>query len=847
LTLATGSKLGTYEILGPLGAGGMGEVYRARDPQLEREVAIKVLPSRGGTDPDRLRRFEREARSASTLNHPNIVAIHAIGEEKGVSYIAMELVDGKTLRDLLFGDRIPLKRLLSISAQIADGLARAHQSGIVHRDLKPENVMVTREGNVKILDFGLAKWTHPDPEEGEKTSAPTISQGTEPGIVMGTAGYMSPEQALGKPLDFRSDQFALGSVVYEMAAGKRPFERANVHETLAAIIRDEPEPIAAAAPGAPVALSWIVERCMAKDPDERYGSTRDLARDLARLRDAVSLGVVTTSGSAAVAPPPARRVARWLVPAVLVLAAAAAAWGIAQRRHDEPPVYRALTFRRGVVSNARFAPDGHTVLYGAAWQGGPYQIYSTRTDSTASTLLPLPAADILAISSGGKMAVQSRRDRGRVLAETSIAGGEPREIAEGIEAADYDPAGDRMLVQRGDRLELPPGKVLYDPGPDRGVYRARFSPDGRLVAFIQLEGPLNSVRVVDLAGKSRVLSSGWDTVWSLAWHPKTGEVWFSARPTSGSRVMELYAVSLSGRLRVVARGPLPLLLHDISQDGRALVASDEWTETMMALPPGASRESDLSWLDDSVCMDISADGRTLVFTEGGMAEGAAGGVYLRKTDGAPAVRLGDGEAHRLSPDEKWVIVRRGSSYFVMPTGAGETKPLTTGGLADVEWPRWFPDGKTVLFNATAAGQQKRAWAVPADGGTPRPVTPEKYEAFGVSPDGRTLFGWHAGDRKAFVLSIGGEPRFLPGVPPEDSFAGVDAAGTGLFLFQHTTPLRIFHYDVASDRHELWKEISVADPAGLRRFNTMVVTPDGKSYAYTFWRSLSHLYVVEGLK
>jgi Tol biopolymer transport system component len=318
MALAVGSRLGPYEILAPLGAGGMGEVYRARDGRLGREVAIKVLPESVASDPERLNRFEREARLASGLNHPNIVTVHDIGSQGSVTYIAMELVPGETLREVLFTGALPLKKLLQIAAQIADGLARAHSAGIVHRDLKPENVMVTKEGLVKILDLGLAKLTQPKSDGG--TQAPTQSAGTEPGVVMGTVDYMSPEQATGLSLDFRSDQFSFGSVLYEMVTGKPAFRGKTRPETLASIIREEPEPIETLVPKTPAPLRWIVERCLAKEPRERYASTEDLARDLEGLRGRVS----EVSGSGAALGMPVRRRGPRATPAILAAAVLAA-------------------------------------------------------------------------------------------------------------------------------------------------------------------------------------------------------------------------------------------------------------------------------------------------------------------------------------------------------------------------------------------------------------------------------------------------------------------------------------------------------------------------------------------
>ena len=318
MALNPGSRLGPYEILAPIGKGGMGEVYRARDTKLKREVAIKILPAEVAADTERLRRFEKEAWAASALNHPNIVTIHDVGREQGVSYIALELVEGKTLRDLLAGGPLPSKRLLSIAAQAAEGLARAHEAGIVHRDLKPENLMVTRDGFVKILDFGLAKLVGPPEEFDEATHAPTVSVGTEQGVVIGTVAYMSPEQASGTTLDFRSDQFSLGAVLYEMAVGRQPFHGDTRPEILTAIIREEPEPLASAASKTPPPLRWIIERCLAKEPEQRYASTKDLARDLRTAHDRLA-----ESKTLSEAPPRGRLSVRNRSPFVLAGIAAA--------------------------------------------------------------------------------------------------------------------------------------------------------------------------------------------------------------------------------------------------------------------------------------------------------------------------------------------------------------------------------------------------------------------------------------------------------------------------------------------------------------------------------------------
>ena len=315
MALSAGSRLGPYEILSPLGAGGMGEVYRARDGRLGRDVAIKVLPEAVAGDLKRLHRFEQEARAASALNHPNIVTIYDVGRTETVSCIAMELVEGSSLRQVLAAGDLPTKKTLSIGTQIAEGLAKAHAAGIVHRDLKPENVMVTSEGLVKILDFGLAKLA---PELPEGSQLATATQQTEAGVVLGTIAYMSPEQATGRAVDYRSDQFALGAILYEMSCGLRPFGGRTSIETLSAILKEDPAPLSTVNPGVPEPLEWIVRRCLSKEPDERYQSTRDLARDLANLRD-------RSAGASVVPIAPRRRLGRLLVIGFAAAALAAAA------------------------------------------------------------------------------------------------------------------------------------------------------------------------------------------------------------------------------------------------------------------------------------------------------------------------------------------------------------------------------------------------------------------------------------------------------------------------------------------------------------------------------------------
>src|SRR5215472_15144185 len=401
MALTSGTRLGPYEILAPIGAGGMGEVYRARDERLKRDVAIKVLPASYSQDADRLRRFEQEAQAAGALNHPNITAVHDLGSHEGAPYIVTELLEGETLRTRLSGGAIPVRKAVDYSVQLAKGLAAAHEKGIVHRDLKPENIFLTNDGRVKILDFGLAKLTQPEGQLAGQTNLPTAPANTEPGVVMGTLGYMSPEQVKGKPADQRSDIFSFGAILYEMLSGSRAFHRDSAAETMSAILREEPPDLSATNRNVQPGLERIVRHCLEKNPEERFYSARDIAFDLEAL--SATSGVPAAASAAGVS----KR--RQLLPG-LVLAAIVAALAIGYlvgkgRGTGAPPRFRQLTFRRGTVWSARFGSDGKTILYSASWEGEPTAMFVCSPESPESRPLGIPGADVLAVSATGDMAV----------------------------------------------------------------------------------------------------------------------------------------------------------------------------------------------------------------------------------------------------------------------------------------------------------------------------------------------------------------------------------------------------------------------------------------------------------
>lgn len=848
----------------------MGEVYRARDTRLGRDVAIKVLPASSSSDPERLRRFEQEARAAGALNHPNVLVIYDVGSHDGAPFLVTELLEGETLFERLRAGPLPVRKALDIAVEAARGASAAHDKGIVHRDLKPANIFLTADGRVKILDFGLAKLTEREGVDLGETQAatPTAAGATEPGVVLGTVSYMSPEQVRGKLADARSDIFALGAVLYEMLSGKQAFHRDSSVEAMAAILKEEPEEIAATNRNVSPALQRIVDHCLEKDPQARFQSARDLAFAL----EAVAGGSGLTSAEKALAPALAtsRRRRRLVFAAIGTLGLLAVGIGAyllgRGAASGPPPAYQRLTFRRGIVGAARFGPDGQTVLYAAEWEGGPMEVYSTRPDSTESRSLELPPpSDLLAVSPSGELAVLlGAQPAGAfsltgTLAEMSLAGGAPREILKDVTQADWSPDGKQLLVVRKqpgvETLEYPIGKVLFRT--QAWIGDPRISPDGRRVAFIDhfsTNDDGGSVAVVDLSGKKQTLTRTWSSIRGLAWAPSGGAIWFTASPRSNRA---LYSVTLAGRERLISGVPGSMTLLDVARDGRALLKQDDERTELAALPAGATSERTLTWLDWSLLSDISPDGKTVLFTEAGEGGGANYSVYIRKLDGSPAVRLGEGEAMALSPDGQWAIVSHPHDppplqLFLLPTGAGEPRQLTSGDF-DHFGPVWMPDSKAVLFTGRQTGHPPRVYFQPIDGGAARAITPQGFDRGRiVSPDGKSFIARQPSARRLVLLPVsGGEPRPISGMEPGDIPIRWAQDGRSIFLYRFGTlsspASEVFRLDLATGKRALVKELLPADRAGLSTMDLADITPDGATIVFSYTRTLSNLYLVQGAR
>jgi serine/threonine protein kinase len=856
--LTSGTRLGPYEIADLIGSGGMGQVYRAVDPRLGRKVAIKTLAGAAADDPDRIQRFEAEARAAGTLDHPNLLVVFDIGREGAVSYIVSELLDGETLRERLTEGPVGERRTVDYAMQIARGLAAAHGRGIVHRDLKPENLFLARDGRVKILDFGVAKLTRPSGEHELTTIAGGL---TDPGTVVGTVGYMAPEQIRGLAVDHRADIFTLGIVMHEMLSGQRPFRRETTAETMTAILREDAPELAA---GVTPALARIVQRCLEKRCEDRFHSAHDLGLALELVATST-----TSAGTAAVTPLPERVPRRTALiygasaAAMLATGFAGGTWFSGRTPVTGDPSFRRLTFRRGLIRSARLAPDGQTILYGALWDGERCRVHTVRIDSPESRPLDLPDASVLAVSRSGELALSLGSHRDGVvtygtLARVPLAGGAPRQMLEAVKFADWSPDGSELAVVRmvdgRDRLEYPVGRVLVTSGEggDRtGLGFPRISPDGRQVAAVQYRAPgalEGRIILVDGDGTLTPLSNDYLNVHGLSW--RNGEIWYTAadeRPLFRA----LSAVTPSGAGRTVVRTPGNLTLWDGWPDGRLVIAQTDDRGVVMGRSALEGDERDLSWLDASYAEDVSRDGRQLLFSEYGQGAGSDNGAYIRDMHGSDAIRLGPGRALALSPDGRWALCApagRPAPYLeLLPTGPGESRRLPENGLRYYA-ARFLPDGEHIVVSAIEGEQPARVYLLELGGGPPRPLTPAGYSAWAVAPDGSTV-AVRGLDRKIRLYPIeGGAPTEVPGIA--GSYSLIGWITDGLLITRpndsDSAPGEIHALDPTTGRQKPWRNILPRDRAGIMALNSFRSTPDGSAHAYTWHRALSSLYLADGL-
>jgi serine/threonine protein kinase len=837
----------------------MGVVYKAVDSRLGRTVAIKVL-SAAALNADRERRFAQEAKAASSLNHPNIVTIYDIDTQevdgKPVQYIAMEFVAGETLDHLIGRKGLRVRDVLKYGIQISDALAAAHAAGIVHRDLKPSNVIVTPQGLVKILDFGLAKLSESgDADAYAETMHGDGSPLTEEGTILGTVAYMSPEQADGKIVDSRSDVFAFGSVLYEMATGQRAFAGGSKLSSLSAVMYKDPLPASQSVAEVPPELDRIIARCLKKDPARRWQTMADVKVALEDLQDEMESSNFAVAAPAQVTGGKSRTAARiWagvgILAGVLLGIGLAATYQQRYSKPSSPPSFQRLTFRRGDVTSAKFAP-GDNVVYSAEWDGAPSTLFAAQPGIRESRPLSLPAARVLAISPSGEMAILLGGQDTGTLARVAFGGGSPREVLENVSGADWGPDGDSLAVVRAVsgkfRLEYPIGKVLYE-NEKRPPQMPRVSSDGKLVAFFDFDMEVGdyALCIVGPNHPRQVLSRGWRALGALNWSPDNREVWFSGGQPGGDPA--LYAVTLSGQQRLVTQTGGIIVMQDVARDGRVLLSTVNSRLGISFLAQNGPPR-DLAWLDASLMYDLSNDAQSIVFVELSNGQGRNSAIYLRKTDGSPAIQLGYGNRPSLSPDGKWVACIHHdadkSSLMLLPTGPGESQFPKIDAM-HFDGVEWFADNKHILFTGNEPGHPTRTWMYDFEAEKATPLTPEGTRGTRVSPDGKSFV---AVDPHKLLLTpiTGGAPQAITDLQPGESLARWSGNGRYLFLQKRdAASIQISRFEIASHRREPWLTVKIPEP-GAQFLGPLGLSADGKAYAVTFQRDLANLFLVRGLK
>jgi eukaryotic-like serine/threonine-protein kinase len=844
----TGQLFGHYRIIEKIGSGGMGEVFRARDERLNRDVALKIIKPAFSDNPDHLRRFEQEARAAAALNHPNIIAIYDVGYEGKTPYIVSELLRGKDLRARLGDGPFPLNDGVGYAVQIVNGLTAAHDHHIVHRDLKPENLFLTRDGRIVILDFGVAKLMPPDDEQ-QLENAPTR---TKAGAVIGTAAYMSPEQHRSQGVDHRSDIFGFGAIFYEMLTGHRAFRGGSDIDTTMAVMREQPAEADLEAANVPVGCREIIKHCLEKDADRRFQCANDLAYALQAFSGYTPTHAEVKSPKFGVLP--------WAL-AVALAVALAIRWFLVTPAPLVHPTYTRVSFEAGTVFAARFASGGQSIVYGAAWDGKPVRLFSTVGNSFPPQALEFADANLLGVSPSNELALALHGTHNGqmetidgMLARAPLAGGSPKEVLANVRWADWDKAGGLAVVNYANghsRLEYPIGKVLYETSG--WISNIRFSPQADKIAFLnhpKLWDQRGTVCVVDLAGKVSTLTQVWESEQGVAWRPDGKEIWFTAVKSGNN--LNLMAVDLDGKMRLLLDLPIGFTLQDIAPDGRVLVALNEKRLALAFSTLSSAGDTELSWHDWNIAKDISPDGKLVLFEDASEAAGSEYAVAIRNIDGSAPTRLGDGSAGGLSPDGQWAIsisAEHAAKITLLPVGPGQPRPVDVQGLEEITtgWARFLANGKQILVNGNEKGHGKRCYVLSVDGGKTTAVTPEGVTCGPSSPDSRFLIGVDSNSAMAIYPFDGGPARSIPNL--ESGFRAIQWSQDGSVIFGYKPgelPSKIYKVEIATGKETMVHQLRPSAQAGIVIVTPVVVSRDGSRFAYSFNQALSTLYLISGL-
>jgi serine/threonine protein kinase len=899
VSLAPGITVGPYEVTASLGAGGMGEVWRALDPRLDREVALKVLPEDIAHGTERHARFEREAKLLAALNHPNIATLFGIEHldaglgESPSHVLVMELVAGEGLDERISRGPLGVAEAVPIALQIASGLIAAHEKGIVHRDLKPANVRIRPDNTAKVLDFGLAKsWQNGG--TADLAHSPTITtRHSLAGAILGTAAYMSPEQARGRAVDHRADIWGFGCLLFEMLTGEQAFAGETISDTIAAILKEQPAWTALPA-GVPPAVHRVLRRCLAKDSELRYQHLADARLELLEIdRSDPGFAGATEKVSAgqsvrgAGMDPDGARWARHRRPLAYLagsvgLAAVAVALitllSLGRSPSGSQPSFRPLTFRSGHVSSARFAPDGKTIIYGMMAGGQPLSLYSTRSNSIESRRLDLPPADVLGIADDGRMLILLDRHREGTwvsvgtLAETDLAGGAPRRLLERVNDGAIAADGSVIAVVRElgseQQLEFPLGRPRFRT--QGWISHVSISTDGQRVAFLHhpFYGDDRGVpMLLDREGEPHPLApESANSLQGLVWSPDGRAIWYSEFVFGAGGV--LWSVRPGGQPRAVFTSPTGLRIQDIAADGRALLTASDTRAEIVGLLAGQEREQRYEgWNDDSIG-GIAADGSMFAANQQQSNEEGEYSAYVRSADGSAAIRLGQGFVLGMSPDGHWVFLQRmtrdRNQLQLFPTGPGHPYVLDLGTVTPVtsvlSLLTCSLNGRAAFTGRNGAGEAhpyvldldtlglregEDAATVPL-GVVPRQLGPAGAKGALISPDG-TRVASLAPDSTIVIYPVdGGDPVPVPGLVRGELPLQWTLGGQALLVWDHVLPARIVRVRISDGQREPALEIMPQDPAGVL-YGQIILAPGGKHYVYRYRRDLSTLFLVSDLR
>jgi hypothetical protein len=838
----------------------MGEVYRARDTRLGRDVAIKVLPASFAADPDRRARFEREAQAVAALSHPNVVALYDTGNHDGQTFVVMELLHGQTLRARLTNGALPVKKAVDIAVQIARGLGAAHGKGIIHRDLKPENVFLLDDGQVKILDFGLARQFDRNQDDATRTI------GTDPGTVMGTLGYMSPEQVRAQPVDARADVFSFGAVLYEMVSGHRAFQRDTAADTTTAILTHEPPELSASRADVPPSLERIVRHCLEKNANERFQSARDIAFALEAL-SGTGVTIATNAVPAAPDQPASKRRLGWpAIAAAAVLIAAAFAGGTYFQRARTPE--RAIarftpkTYEREWITNARFTADGQSIVYSAARVGSIPSLYIIRPGEVTPQQLAGAGTHLLSVSSTGEMAVLTgatdlwgHRVFAGTLSRMSPAGG-ARAWMDHVTDADWSPDGSTLAVIRENagtwQLEYPIGKVLHTVKTGY-LSDVRVSPDGEQVAFFEHQLSNDDRGNVKIANKNGVVKVLTGDHWGeecIAWSKDSKAVFYSASIDGGG--YQVFAVNIDGTpaSRQVLDGPVTLEIFDIAADGRMLIAQNANGGSIRVQLPGESTEREFPWLDQPMGGYLSADGKHLAFSDLSLSAGSDYAVAWRDTSGGPVVRLGKGYAMSVSPDGRWVTaaIPASGEIVMYPTGAGEA--VRVPGLVNLNnnnGGQWLSDSQHVIVCGAVSGTARCYRVSLPQPALTDPVTPEGTVGVVLADDDKTLIARLLDGTWRTVKSAAELGPPVPGLTNLDNPIAWTLDRRAIVVGSpRDVPMRLQRVDLMTGQRTPIKALMPANAAAVNYVAASYWNERNKSYVYSYGTELTQLFTVTGV-